>query len=287
MDVLIIGGSRFVGPILVTKLLKRGHNVTVFNRGRIKSIYDDGVTFVKGDRNEGFGKLQNVHFDLAIDMCAYFGKQTEKAVNEIDFDLFINFGTVAAYQKTGVFPLNEENSPLGDWPLWGSYNKGKVECENFLENSGIKFATLRPVYILGPKNYVDRERFIYSKIKNSTPITIPGDGEARVQFVFSKDVAESIALLTEKKATGAFNCANDEVITLKELVEKMGRIVGLKPILKFNPNSDGEKFNEKEFPFANENIFCSTEKIKKLGVKFTPLAKGLKENYENYYKHVV
>ncbi len=67
----------------------------------------------------------------------------------------------------------------------------------------------------------------------------------------------------------------------------MAKIIGKKPIIKFNPNADGENFNEKEFPFANENFFCSNEKIKELGIKFTPLLRGLKEDYENYYKKII
>ncbi len=30
MDILIIGGSRFVGPLVIDRLLKKGHKITVF-----------------------------------------------------------------------------------------------------------------------------------------------------------------------------------------------------------------------------------------------------------------
>ena len=42
-----------------------------------------------------------------------------------------------------------EESEIGDWPLWGDYNKGKVECEKVLEENQVKHSNLRPVYILG------------------------------------------------------------------------------------------------------------------------------------------
>ncbi|MBS3068399.1 NAD-dependent epimerase/dehydratase family protein [Candidatus Micrarchaeota archaeon] len=283
MKILIIGGSRFVGPYLIQKLFKNGHTITIFNRGKIESNYSH-VTFIQGDRNNDFNIKDK--FDVVIDMCAYKGEQTKKAIEQLNFDFFINFGTVASYKKTDKFPLTEE-SELGNWPLWGNYNKGKAECEKILEKSGIKYATIRPVYILGPRNYVDREHFIYSRIKQGIPLVLPGDGKAKIQFVFAKEVVDIIALLTENKIVGAFNCAGDDIITLRKLVEQMGKIVGIKPKIQFNPSADREKFKEEEFPFANESFFVSNKKIKRLGIRFTSLIKGLKEDYWNYYKNVI
>lgn len=283
MDILVIGGSRFVGPLLVERLLRKKHRVTVFNRGFLQSHYK-GVEFVQGDRDDGFRIKER--FDAVIDMCAYTPRQTKTALEQIDSGFFVHMSTAAVYKKTEIFPLTEQ-SPIGDWPLWGDYNKGKVGCERVLEESGVRFAAIRPVYILGPKNYCDRERFIYSRIRAGVPLVIPGNGKALIQFVFAKDVAESIALVTEKKAKGAFNCAGDEAITLRGLVEEMGKIVGKTPLYRFNPERDGENFDDTEFPFANENFVCSNARLRKLGMEFTSLLKGLKEDYQNYYSKVV
>lgn len=279
MEILIIGGSRFVGPLLIEKLLSKNHRITVFNRGT-HNIGSKSITKIAGDRNDGF-EIDD-EFDVVVDMCAYNGKHTSAAIGQLKFDFFVHMGTGAAYKKTKKFPLTEE-SPLGDWPVWGDYNKGKVECEKVLASSNVRYATVRPVYILGPNNYCDREHFIYSRIKTGSEILIPGNGNAEVQFVFAKDVAESIALIIEKKAVGAFNCACSESITLNGLVEEMGRIVGKPPRIKLRPEKDGANFSESEFPFANETFLCANEKLKTLGIKFTPLIAGLEEDYRTYY----
>lgn len=281
MKILIIGGSRFVGPPLVELLIGKGHQVYVFNRGIIRNEYGNSVAFIRGDRNEGFGIQE--HFDVVIDMCAYTGAQTQRALDELSYNFFINFGTAASYKKSELFPLTEE-SPLGAWPVWGDYNVGKVECEQVLGRSGKTFATIRPVYILGAHNYVDREHFIYTKLRVGEPVMIPGNGQAICQFVFAKDVAAVLAFLAEQQIPGAFNCAGDEGVTLTGLVEYMAGLVGQSPILKYNPSTDGEKLDEDEFPFANENFYCSNEKLKKLGVSFTPLRQGLRSDYDSYYK---
>ncbi|MDO8561016.1 MAG: NAD-dependent epimerase/dehydratase family protein [bacterium] len=283
-NILIIGGSRFVGPYLVELLLNRGHNLTIFNRGLIQLEYPAKARFVTGDRNRGYNLKER--FDTVIDMCAYSEAQTENAIRELRFDFFLHFSTAAVYKKPHLFPLTEL-SPVGDWPIWGNYGRGKAGCEKVLEESGIKYASFRPVYILGPKNYQNRERFIYTRIQNNRPLILPGDGQAKIQFVFAEEVAEAIAAIAEKRAVGAFNCAGDETITLIDLVKMMGKISGKDPVLRFNPPAAGKNFDKEEFPFANENMICDNSKIKALGLKFQPLFSGLKEDYESYYQHVV
>ncbi len=284
MNILIIGGSRFVGPHLVQMLSGKGHQLTVFNRGNFSVTYPQGVKLVQGDRNVEFGLKEK--FDAVIDMCAYTGSQTEKAIQELNFDYFLHFGTVAAYEKTSLFPITEEH-PIGEWPSFGEYGKGKVECERVLEKTGVKYATFRPAYILGPKNYCDREACIYSRIKQGTPLVIPGDGMALAQFVFVDEVARTIALLVEQQPTGSFNIAGDQIISLVGLVEEMGKIIGIKPVVAFDPNAVGDNFKEEDFPFDNETIFVANNKIKEVGMDFIPLIDGLKRDYEAYYRDAI
>lgn len=284
MRILIIGGSRFVGPLLIKKLVDNKHQVTVFNRGQIQTKYPDSVTFIKGDRDGGF-KIDQ-HFDVVIDTCAYNGKQTQTALDQLSYDFFVHFGTVASYQVTNVFPLTEE-SPTGYWAFMGEYGKGKVECEQVLAASGKKYATLRPNYILGAANYCDRENFIYTRINAGEPLVLPGNGQALCQFVFAQDVAAALVLLAEQKAEGAFNCSGDEMVTIEGLVKMMVKLVEKEPVIKFNPAADRENHDEAEFPFANENMVCDNQKLKDLGFSYTPLQQGLKDDFESYYSKLL
>ncbi len=284
MKILIIGGSRFVGPFVVKLLLKNRHNLTIFNRGTIKTKYPARVRYIQGDRDKGFGIKER--FDVVIDMCAYTGKQTERALKELRFDYFLDFSTIAAYEKTELFPITEDY-PIGNWPSWGEYNKGKAQCEMVLAKSNIKYASIRPTYILGPKNYCDRENFIYSRIKKNLPLILPGNGLGVVQFVFVDEVAQVIANLAEKKITGNYNVVGDQAITLYGLVQEMAKIVNKKPIIKFNPKAIGDNYKEEEFPFDNENFIASNAKIKKLGFKFKPLVEGLRKDYNSFYRKTI
>ncbi len=282
MKILVIGGSRFVGKHLVKKLLDNGHTLTIFNRGNHTETYPKEVTYVKGDRDEGFPFTES--FDAVIDMCAYTGEQTKTALDSIKTDYFLHFGTIAAYKKTEILPLVEGESEIGVWEAWGDYNTGKVECEKILGESAVKHGNIRPVYILGPDNYVDRENFIYQKIKKGEEIILPGNGQALVQFAFAYDVADVIVKMVENSIEENINVAGDELVTLKGLVEALGSIIGITPIIKYNPEADGKNQIDEEFPFANENMVGSNKKMKELGITPTKLMDGLREDFNTCYK---
>ncbi len=284
MNVLLIGGSRFIGPLIIQYLLQKGHKITVFNRGVHQSLYPKDIRFIKGDRDNGIPISEK--FDVVIDTSAYTGIQTQKALQDLQFDLFIHLSTVAVYQKSSLLPYTED-SPLGQWPLWGEYNRRKVECEQVLQKSGIPYASVRPVYILGAHNYLKREEFIYAHIKKKKQLSIPGDGKANMQFVFVEDVARSLCLIAEKKSQGVFNCAGDEVVSLEDLMHLMAKIVGSEALIRYNPTTNGVNFIPDEFPFANEDVVCSNLKLKSLGISFTPLFEGLNRDYQNYYQNII
>lgn len=282
MNILLIGGSRFVGPHIIRRLIAHGHTVTVLNRGTIIEQYQADLTFIKADRNKGFAFLHDT-YDVVIDTCAYTGEQTQQALTDLRFNYFVHFSTVAVYQESQQFPLTEE-SQIGDWPVWGEYNLGKVACEQVLANSGVRYSMIRPVYILGQNNYCNREQFIYEHLRNGTPLQLPGNGQAINQFVFADEVAEAIVLLAEQQPIGAFNCAGDDYITLTGLVELMASIADVTPTITYNPATDGAGFNENEFPFANVNFIGSNQKLKDLGMTFGSLSANLTRDYTEYYR---
>ena len=73
MNVLILGGTRFVGRHIAQAALDRGHDVTLFNRGRTAPNLFPEAEHVHGDRREGGLKaLASRTFDFVIDTSAYF-----------------------------------------------------------------------------------------------------------------------------------------------------------------------------------------------------------------------
>lgn len=278
--ILIIGGSRFVGPLLLDLLQNDDCELTVFNRGTLDTDYGK-ATHIRGDRTKNFAALQGQHFDVVYDMCAYSAADTQKLLDEVDFDFLVHFGSVASYASPTTFPIKEDH-PQGEW-FWGTYGSGKAACEATLDRSGKPFASLRPTYVLGANNYVDREHFIYKRVKTGQPIKIPGNGRALTQFVFVDEVAKALYLLGTKKLRGAFNCVGDDYITLVELVEQMAQIAGGKANVVFDPQHDRGEWDDDIFPFANENFLFDNAKLKAAGLQFAPLLSRLRQDWTDFY----
>lgn len=283
-QILIIGGSRFVGPYLLDLLLQDDNEITIFNRGNFSTNYTN-AKFIQGDRNSGFSALSGLHFDTVYDTCSYNGNQTKLLVDQVDFDFLVHFGTMASYEYTNLFPV-KENQPQGIWPTMGDYGKGKAECEFLLASSGKKFASLRPTYVLGPKNYCDRENFIYKKLVDGETIKIPGNGSCLTQFVFANEVANCLYLLGKNKISGVYNCGGDEYISLIDLVREMAKISGTEAKIEIDMEHDGSNLDEALFPFSNENFIIDNQLIKKtLNISFESLLPRLKKDWREYYQN--
>lgn len=70
MKILILGGTRFLGRAFVEEALKRGHEVTLFNRGTNKEIFPE-VEQLTGDRNDDVSSLVNRKWDAVVDTCGF------------------------------------------------------------------------------------------------------------------------------------------------------------------------------------------------------------------------
>ena len=69
MRILILGGTIFVGRALVEEALKRGHEVTLFNRGKRNPGLFPQVENIIGDRTEDLSPLAGRTWDAIIDTC--------------------------------------------------------------------------------------------------------------------------------------------------------------------------------------------------------------------------
>ena len=81
MDVLVIGGNRFVGWLLGFRLLAAGHKVTLLNRGRLADPFGGRVDRIVADRTSRDldRALQGRRFDAVVDLAAFTGDDGRRA----------------------------------------------------------------------------------------------------------------------------------------------------------------------------------------------------------------
>jgi len=255
MQVLVIGGSRFIGLAIVQRLLQDGHRVTLLNRGRSPDPFGARVSRVVGDRSDpqvlqrALGRRE---FDVAIDVIAFREEDTRAAVEKLTGRIghFIHISTASVYLiRDRVFgPFREEDfsgrlaprteSTGSSW----TYAYHKRRCELVLarawEGDRFPFTTLRLPMVVGPHDYTERAQTYLERLADHGPLILPDGGLNSWGFLAVADVAETIAAnLMNANAFGrAYNLAQREIVSVQQFVSSAAAAMGRRPTLASVPS---------------------------------------------------
>jgi|BEDMetMinimDraft_2_1075160.scaffolds.fasta_scaffold02295_3 2'-hydroxyisoflavone reductase len=293
--ILVLGGTRFMGVSTVSRLVRVGHEVAVFNRGSVRPPEEDKVKVIVGDRNDpaSVAKINEFNYEVIVDFSGYTENQMRHVLDAIRADVhYIYISSGSVYAPRHVFPWPETN-PYGPWQLWGDYAHGKMACElalKHLADRGSRVTIFRLPFVLGPKNYAPREEFIFNRILDQADILIPGDGRALQHFVSADQVAESVELALNRNfgtSYEIFNIADPyQLVSLIGFVELCAEIVGVKASVRFVSGYaiPHDVFNPYNciFPFPNENYVLAVEKASQAGIlpKHVDITDVLKASYD-------
>lgn len=224
LRILILGGTGFTGPFQVNYALSRGHQVTLFNRGRRPSPEWPGeVEQLFGDRETGDLKaLEGREWDVCIDNPTSVPHWVRDAGQVLKGKVgqYVFISTISVYRDTATAGMKED-APLavytGEDPLketretllanvGGLYGPLKAACEAEAERwfPG-KVTVIRPGYIVGPRDETDRFTYWPRRIAAGGEVLMPGDGSDPVQFIDGRDLAEWTVRMVEQGVTGIFN----------------------------------------------------------------------------------
>jgi nucleoside-diphosphate-sugar epimerase len=296
MNVLIFGGTRFMGRYVLRALLDVGIDVTIANRGTREE--NKGAHNVICDRSQpgALDQFKDSKFDAVIDFSAYASDWVEQAGNffagKISRYIFISTGAV--YTSSQVFPITED-FPKGPPHPFAPYAAEKNRSESLLREFSSKGAfdttALRLPFVMGPDNYEDRESFVFSRLLAKQPIFLANGGKSIHSFIYAGDVASAIVrILSLNRTNGSeeFNLAVPQATTSRGFVDLASEVCGIEPIvISYQPEEfqiDTINFDLKNvaFPFPENNAYLSSEKIlHQLG--FAP-AYDLKSMLAEYYE---
>ena len=123
---------------------------------------------------------------------------------------------------------------------------GEFYCQMFANEGKLQTACLRYFNVFGPRQDPKSQYaaavpiFIDRAVKN-LPITIYGDGDQTRDFIYVKDiVAANVFFATQSQATGVFNVAYGQKITIKELAQKIVALTGAQSEIKHAPERAGD-----------------------------------------------
>lgn len=229
MDLLILGGTRFLGRHLVAAALERNHRITLFNRGNHPAKISPDVETIQGDRNTDIAKLQGRRWDAVIDTSGYLPRAVKAAAEvlsaAVDRYVFISSQSVYAdLSRAGVDEtaplatltseqLEEANAIDASGQTSGvSYGKMygglKALCEQAAEAvMPNRVLTIRPGLIVGPDDYTDRFTYWVVRVAGGGEVLAPGRPDRPLQFIDARDLAEWTVRMIEQEKTGVYNAS--------------------------------------------------------------------------------
>lgn len=290
MNILVLGGTRFVGLRLVKLLIEKSHRVTVLNRGLSRASLPDGVAQLIADRSQPAAvraALSGKTFDAVIDTFAFKPEEVQPVLDGLAgaFAQYILCGSTGYYMPTDVTPIDEEQ-PVYD-------EADKIQSEQLLLNSaadgGFTATVIRPPVVYGPCNPItNRESSLFAQITHERPVVLTGTGASLLHPIHVDDLAAAFerAAGNDAAAGRIYNVAARYASSQKVLVSTIAAVMGMPLQLILTGNCPVEdRFLESRdlFPFGHDStITYNSEKIR-YGLGWQPqysLRDGLAMTYQ-------
>jgi 2'-hydroxyisoflavone reductase len=226
LKILVLGGTGLIGPPMVSYAVARGHEVTLFNRGKTNAQLFPDLEKLKGDRNDDISALEaevaaGRRWDAVVDNTASIPRWVTESAGLLAkaADYYLYTSSISAYADHSV-PNADETAPVGqisaedeakvltNKDITGeNYGPLKARCEAEARKAFTddKTCVVRPGLIVGPGDYSDRFTYWPVRIHKGGEVMAPGNPTDPVQFVDARDLGEWYIRLVEAGTTGTFN----------------------------------------------------------------------------------
>jgi 2'-hydroxyisoflavone reductase len=290
MNVLILGGTHFLGRHLVEQAVNLGYETTIFNRGKSnKDLYPDVENLV-GDREKGdLVSLKGREWDCVIDTLGYL-KNLDKVVEEsikllkdqVEHYTFIS--SIEAYSE--VKPNFDETTPTQinmKKTLATRYGVNKANAEDINTRIfGLKALNVRAGLIVGKYDKTNRFSYWVNRIEKGGEILAPVSPDYPIQIIDASDIARWIYKMIDHGKGGDFNVTGpDYKLTLGQVFDSCKEICNSDADFiwvsnDFLLNNKVKQWRELPFWSSNEQLLlmtnsCNIEKAISAGLEFRPL----------------
>lgn len=214
MNILVLGGTIFLGRSIVDAALARGHELTLFNRGQHHAELYPDVEKLRGDRSSDLTALQGRHWDAVIDTCGYLPRIVQASANLLSsaVEHYTFISTMSVYadlhlteidEHSAVGQLEDETTETIDASTYGPL---KVLCERAVEQAlPGRVLTIRPGLIIGPHDPTDRFTYWVSRTARGGAVLVPAIPNHPVQIIDVRDLADWTVRMVEAHQTGIYN----------------------------------------------------------------------------------
>jgi 2'-hydroxyisoflavone reductase len=247
LRILFLGGTGFLGPATVQYALDRGHEVTLFNRGKTDpKLFPDLERFA-GDRDPDVGDGLSAiaaeiesgrRWDAVIDTSAQFPR-IARASAELVADAsehYVYISSISAYADHSVAGIDEtgavatmEDETVEDFgPSFENYGPLKALCEQAAESAMPgRVSNIRPGLIVGPRDWSDRFSYWPVRVSQGGEVLSPGTPDDPVQYIDVRDLGAFMITCCENRAAGVFNATGPNYpTTVAEMLHGCKAVTG-------------------------------------------------------------
>lgn len=303
-NILILGGTGFVGRILSEKLSQTGHTVTLFNRGKRNPNLFPEFNKIKGDRNtEDIFQIATGKWDVVIDFSGFFPDNIEAIAGLLKGSagryIFISSASVydVAHPSGISYPIKEDFHLLPctyeqriDKHPFNFYGNKKAECERVLfKTDWLDVIIFRPALIYGRYDPTDRFYYWLYRAKNADEILLPDNGVTEHTKTYSEDFACVLfKAIDVDKHDKVYNAVTHPPVSIKQMVTMETALFNRKPMFINAPAEFLTKNNVsewvslplwiKDFNFVLDN----SKLLKDMDIHFRTFEESLSETAEYY-----
>ena len=287
MNIVLTGGSGFIGSHLSKELLKNGENklIVVDNllTGNLDNIQDlldhENATFIQHDVQDHIEIDEKVDYVFHLASAASPVAYTENPVNTLKAGSLGTINTLGLARKHGaeyflastsevygdplVTPQNEEYwgnvNPNGERSMYDEAKRfAEAATATYARSYDLKTKIIRIFNTYGPNMQLNDGRVVTNLIVqalNDEDLTIYGDGSQTRSFSYVSDTVSGIIAMMKSNHYEVFNIGNPYEMTIKELAETILKLTNSKSeiIYKPLPNDDPQQ-RRPDISKANEKL---------------------------------
>jgi 2'-hydroxyisoflavone reductase len=234
MNLLVLGGTVFLGRHVVEAALEEGHEVTTFTRGRTNPGLRPEAEALVGDRDGALDALAGREWDGVVDTSGYVPRIVRQSA-ELLRDAagrYVFISSISAYADHSA-PYDERaalatvDDPLTE-DVAAAYGGLKAACERVVEEVfGERGTSVRAGLIVGPHDPTDRFTYWPVRISEGGDVLAPGQPGRPVQLVDARDLAAWTVELAERGPGGPLNATGPaERLELGALLDRAATALG-------------------------------------------------------------
>ncbi len=261
MRVLVIGGTGYLGPSVVRRLLAHGHTVQVFHRGATAADFSADVHHISGDRrrlHDFRHQLRELRPEVVVDVIAATRQHAQALIETFrgiarrtvilsSGDVYLANDVLSrkvagpvqatpleetAELRTHLYLFRRLPMPPSTWVDWNNYEKIDVE-QTALSDASLPATILRLPMVYGPGDHEGTKRRFYAYLKRiddarSFILLNETHAEWRAPWGYTDNVAEAIALAVgnDRAAGQIFNVCEPDRPTMRDLLEDLASVTG-------------------------------------------------------------